>query len=75
MRALQHIYSHDPRLKIPMRFEVDAGTEFNAAAKWLRSQTPPVTVRVGRPGRHTQQRAVENLNKAPSAAARQRRSY
>ena len=74
LRALQHIYSHDPRLKIPMRFEVDAGTEFNGAAKWLRSQSPPVTVRVGRPGRHTQQRAVENLNKALSVAISRRQT-
>ena len=74
LRALKHIYAHDPRLKVPMRFEVDAGTEFNAANKWLRSQTPPVTVRVGRPGRHTQQRAVENLNKALSVAISRRQT-
>jgi len=31
-------------------------------------QAPPVAVRVGRPGRHTQQRAVEHLNKSLSLA-------
>ena len=73
LQQLQDIYTTDPRLKVPQRMEVDAGTEFNAAAKWLRAQG--ATVRVGRPGRHTQQRAVDNLNRAlGTAIARQQTS-
>ena len=74
LRALQHIYAHDARLKVPQRMEIDAGTEFNASAKWLRAQKPPVSVRVGRPGRHTQQRAVENLNRALGTAVARRQT-
>jgi len=62
LQQLQDIYTTDPRLKVPQRMEVDAGTEFNAAAKWLR------------PGRHTQQRAVENLNRALGTAIARRQT-
>jgi len=70
LAALQNIYAIDPNLKQPLRFEVDAGTEFAGAKAWLRAQK--VTVRVALPGRHTQQRAVENLNLALGKAIARR---
>ena len=61
LAALKTIYSRS-ELRPPHRMEVDAGKEFQGGvATYLK--THGTMIRVGRPGRHQQQGAAENINR------------
>ncbi len=59
-------------LKIPKRMEIDSGSEFSEAKKWLKLQH--VFVRVAKPGRHRQQAIVERVNQTIGKALFRRMS-
>ena len=50
-------------LKRPKAVMVDAGSEFSEAIKWFKNQKPKVGIRVAETARHSQQAAVEAMNK------------
>ena len=61
LAALKTIYGRSG-LKAPHRMEIDAGKEFQGVvAKYLNGHG--TMIRVGRPGRHQQQGAAENINR------------
>lgn len=61
LKAFRAIYARG-RLAPPKRLEVDAGTEFQGpVAAYFKQQG--TFIRPGRPGRHSQQGGVENINR------------
>lgn len=68
LKAIQKIYGRNGKngkWKLPVVFQVDAGSEFNATNKWLKEHN--VTVRVAATGRHSQQSVVEKANRRITA--------
>jgi hypothetical protein len=62
INAFEKIYSRDI-LKLPIRMEVDSGTEFKKDVKQF-FEDNNIAVRIAKPGRHRQQAIVESKNKA-----------